>query len=373
MFAPICCCLYNNLKIGYIMCFMMVDQLLTYLQKHYRPEDYPVIRAQYADFESRKPFAGLKILEATPLFFNTIAKFLPLIAGGAQVTLSHIKGVPFDPAFIDWAEQVGLRVVRDKSDEFDLISDCIGLHSDLHPRYGFAELTHSGISYYENSAKPCFNTDGSRIKRIEGALGTGDGLIRGLQLFGHQVDASQRWLLFGFGKIGSGVGIRLKATGAQVEVVEARSLCDRLQQTPVGKFPFIDMTDRDAVIAAVQRATHIVTATSVAGVISRSYPVEPFLQGQLLVNIGAEDEYGDKFPETAVLNRKVAVNFALDEPTHLRYIETTFALQNAGLEWILHHPEARGVIIPSEEMQEQLLSIVRREGAIADELRLIGL
>ena len=68
MFAPIDCYLHNNLKIGYIMHFMMVDQLLTYLQKHYRPEDYPVIRAQYADFESRKPFAGLKILEATPLF-----------------------------------------------------------------------------------------------------------------------------------------------------------------------------------------------------------------------------------------------------------------------------------------------------------------
>ena len=52
MFAPIDCYLHNNLKIGYIMHFMMVDQLLTYLQKHYRPEDYPVIRAQYADFES---------------------------------------------------------------------------------------------------------------------------------------------------------------------------------------------------------------------------------------------------------------------------------------------------------------------------------
>lgn len=65
--------------------------------------------------------------------------------------------------------------------------------------------------------------------------------------------------------------------------------------------------------------------------------MEPFLEGQVLVNIGAEDEYGPLFPEQSVLNRKVAVNFALEEPTHLRYIETTFALQNAGLEWILNH------------------------------------
>lgn len=351
----------------------MIEQLSTYLQQHYLPADYPVIRAQCADFMRRRPFERLKILEATPLFFNTIAKFLPLIAGGAQVTLSHIEGVPYDPAFIEWAERIGLQVARQKGEGYDLVSDCIGLHSDLHPRYGFAELTHSGIAYYTHSAKPCFNTDGSRVKRIEGALGTGDGLIRGLQLFGQRVEPSQRWLLFGFGKIGSGVGIKLKATGAQVEVVESRSMRDRLQQTPVGAFPFIDMTDREAVVAAVQRATHIVTATSVAGVISRSYPVEPFLQGQVLVNIGAEDEYGEKFPESAVLNRKVAINFALEEPTHLRYIETTFALQNAGLEWILHHPEAHGIVPPSETMQEQLLDIVRREGAIADELQLIGL
>ena len=93
----------------------------------------------------------------------------------------------------------------------------------------------------------------------------------------------------------------------------------------------MDMEDPDAVVAAVRRATHIVTATSVAGVIGRRYPVEPFLEGQVLVNIGAEDEYGPLFPEQSVLNRKVAVNFALEEPTHLRYIETTFALQNAGL------------------------------------------
>ena len=93
----------------------------------------------------------------------------------------------------------------------------------------------------------------------------------------------------------------------------------------------------------------------------------------MLVNIGAEDEYGPLFPEQSVLNRKVAVNFALEEPTHLRYIETTFALQNAGLEWVLNHPEERGIVVPPEPMQESLLEIVRREGAIAGELRLIGL
>lgn len=77
-----------------------------------------------------------------------------------------------------------------------------------------------------------------------------------------------------------------------VEVVEAVAVRGRLENTPEGDFPFVDMEDPDAVVAAVRRATHIVTATSVAGVIGRRYPVEPFLEGQVLVNIGAEDEYG---------------------------------------------------------------------------------
>ena len=88
----------------------MTEKLLQYLESHYAPQDYPVIRAQYNDFQGRRPFAGLRILEATPLFFNTIAKFLPLVAGGAEVTLSHIGGVPYDPAFIEWAEAQGNRI-----------------------------------------------------------------------------------------------------------------------------------------------------------------------------------------------------------------------------------------------------------------------
>ncbi len=352
---------------------MEYEFLSQYLAEKYTEADYPVIRTQTIDFAHRRPFAGLRILEATPLFFNTSAKILPLLAGGADITLSLIPGVPRDDRFVQWIHSNGIATTAVPDDSFDLISDCIGLHAHLQPRIGYAELTHSGINHYTHCAKPCFNSDGGRIKRIEGALGTGDGLIRGLQHFGLDVGPGQHWLLFGFGKIGSGVGIRLRAAGATVTVVEARANRERLVGTPVGDFEWIDMTDIQAVSRAAQTATHIVTATSVSGVIGRNYPIEAFRQGQILVNIGAEDEYGPAFQPEEVLNGKVAVNFALEEPTHLRYIETTFALQNAGLEWLLRHPDAQGVVTPPVSMEEQLLDIVRHEGSIASELRLIGL
>ena len=352
---------------------MKYDFIAQYLVEKYTAADYPVIRAQAADFARRRPFAGVRILEATPLFFNTSAKILPLMAGGAEITLSLIPGVPRDERFIQWISSNGIATTCTPDDSFDLISDCIGLHSKLHPHIGYAELTHSGISHYEHCTKPCFNSDGGRIKRIEGALGTGDGLIRGLKHFELDVGPGQRWLLFGFGKIGSGVGIRLKATGATVTVVEASANRKLLHGTPVGDFDWVDMTDVRSVSRAAQTATHIVTATSVPGVIGRNYPVDAFRTGQILINIGAEDEYGPEFQSDEVVNGKVAVNFALEEPTHLRYIETTFALQNAGLEWLIGHPDAHGIVTPPDTLEEQLLDIVRKEGSIGPELKLIGL
>ena len=145
----------------------MTEKLLQYLESHYAPQDYPVIRAQYNDFQGRRPFAGLRILEATPLFFNTIAKFLPLVAGGAEVTLSHIGGVPYDPAFIGWAEAQGIRIATNKEEGFDLVSDCIGLHSDLRPKYGFAELTHSvtmPIAINPVSIPTAAGSNGSKVR-----------------------------------------------------------------------------------------------------------------------------------------------------------------------------------------------------------------
>lgn len=356
----------------------MIPTLTDFLETQYLQEDYPTLRAQCSDFSARQPFLGVRILDATPLFFNTTAKYLPLLAGGAHLTLSCVEGVPYDPKFVEWISDIGMPIIKNLEAErsvarYDLISDCIGLHADLNPKIGFCELTRSGLERFKYSSKPCFDSDSSRIKRIEAALGTGDGFARGLQASGHEISPDQRWLLFGFGKIGQGVAFRLRAAGAFVTVVESKSCQNRLKGTPVGDFPWIDMNDSEAVTNAVCQSTHIVTATSSEGVIGRNYPIKPFLEGQLLINMGAEDEYGPGFRDDQVLNRKRALNFSLPEPTRLRYIETTFALQNAGLEWLLYHPHSSGIIPAPESLQEDLLSHVRSHGAIRHELALIGL
>ena len=56
--------------------------------------------------------------------------------------------------------------------------------------------------------------------------------------------------------------------------------------------------------------------------------------------MGVEDEYGETFPADRVLNGKRPLNFLLEEPTQLRYIDATFALHRALAEHPLNFPRA---------------------------------
>ena len=131
---------------------------------------------------------------------------------------------------------------------------------------------------------------------------------------------------------------------------------------------------RQDVENAVKEAYAIVTATGVPGAVQKSCsPKVVISSNAILANMGVEDEFGPDSPAERVLNGKATINFSLEEPTHLRYIETTFALQNAGLEWLIVHPDAHGIVTPPDTLEEQLLDIVRKEGSIGPELKLIGL
>ena len=47
----------------------MTEKLLQYLESHYAPQDYPVIRAQYNDFQGRRPFARIEDIGGYPVVF----------------------------------------------------------------------------------------------------------------------------------------------------------------------------------------------------------------------------------------------------------------------------------------------------------------
>ena len=91
----------------------------------------------------------------------------------------------------------------------------------------------------------------------------------------------------------------------------------------------------------------------------------------LLVNMGADDEFGPDIPPERAVNRKRPVNFMLPEPTATRYIDPTLALHNAGILELMRG--GSGIMVPRAELEEEILADVRAAGVISDEIAAMGL
>ena len=55
------------------------------IQSHYRPSEYPALASLAEEWQDSRPFEGLKILVATPIFRNTLLQYEALLAGGAEL------------------------------------------------------------------------------------------------------------------------------------------------------------------------------------------------------------------------------------------------------------------------------------------------
>ena len=322
--------------------------------------DYPALRAQAERWRKARPLEGLRILCGTPLFLNTLAQYAALLEGGADLAAVYSDELGYDPAIPDFLRGIGLTAYHGSEEAaasgagFDAILDCVALNRRIPVRIGYCELTRSGVHVYEADPpdKPVFAADSGRIKAIETVLGTGDGCLRGLRHIG--IDpAGKTALLFGHGRVGRGIEYALTHAGASVRIVDP---AQGLVFTPAL------LTGADFVIAAT-------------GVRDALAPFAPLLldSGALLVNMGADDEFGPDIPPERAVNSKRPVNFMLREPTSTRYIDPTLALHNAGIVELIHGAGASGVIKPAAPLEEFILADVRTAGVINDEICALGL
>lgn len=361
----------------------------------YEKREYPALSAFFAEWSGTRPFRALRVLVATPVFRNTLLEYRALIAGGADLVVGVAglvsgEGVagadafnagaemPCDPGIVEVLRGNGIPVIgvqealkmearcAESGDcAFDLILDCAGQFSACHPRFGFVELTRSGVQFYEKSEHPVYVADSGIVKRIETCLGTGEGYVRALAQLGYDFcfdsgrdgslisgrdaldsgtdgapSGDKKFVVFGSGKVGQGIVLQLLRSGAYVHVVTdcSRGANPFLDANGV---PVTDCNDLDAVASLVRGADFVVTATGVKGALDRPQIVEALLaSGAVLANMGVEDEYGPGVPASRVLAEKKPLNFILEEPTHLKYIDASLALHAALGELLVH--EARG-------------------------------
>ena len=322
--------------------------------------DYPALAAQAERWNATRPLEGLRILCGTPLFLNTLAQVAALLAGGADVEVVYSDELGFDSAIPPFLDGIGLPAHHGADEAaasgvpFDAVLDCSALNRRVPVRLGFCELTRSGVLLYESDLpdKPVFAADSGRIKSIETVLGTGDGCLRGLRHIGFE-PAGKTVLLFGHGRVGRGIEYALTRAGAEVRIVD-----------PAQGKVFTP--------ALLNGVSLVVTAT---GVLHALAPFASVLLGSdaLLVNMGADDEFGPDIPPERAVNRKRPVNFMLSEPTATQYIDPTLTLHNAGILELMHRPGESGIMVPPQELEEEILADVRTAGIINDEIAAMGL
>ena len=370
----------------------------------YEKREYPALLALTHEWSGTRPFRALRLLVATPVFRNTLLQYRSLIAGGADLVVGVAGGMPCDPGIVDVVRENGIPVVglqealemEAAGRGFDLILDCAGQFSACHPRFGFVELTRSGVQFYEKCEHPVYVADSGIVKRIETCLGTGEGYVRALAQLGHDFcldsdgldagtdGAGKKFVVFGSGKVGQGIVLQLLRSGADVHVVTdcSRGANPFLDANDV---PVTDCNDLDAVASLVHGADFVVTATGVKGALDRPQIVEALLaSGAVLANMGVEDEYGPGVPAGRVLAEKKPLNFILEEPTHLKYIDASLALHaalgellvNEARECVAGGQDARGPMPaknagpmdPPSELEQRILSMTMQDGLIGAEI-----
>ncbi|MBO5874073.1 MAG: hypothetical protein J6Q35_03455 [Rikenellaceae bacterium] len=346
---------------------MRPEDLLKYVSEYYTATQYPTLHEQIRQWSETRPLAGLRILDSTPVFRNTLLKYAALLAGGAELEVGISECISRDESVVEFLQSNGVAVVapNECGGVYDVVMDCGAIFADRQTRYGYVELTRSGVPKYEQRGATVFMADSGVIKRIETILGTGDGYFRAMAELGYDNWSGVRLTVFGSGNVGCGIILQAHRLGACINVVtdpatlspKYRTLCHQV----------VDYRDAQRVVEVLSESDAVVTATGKCSVVEQ-YVDKQFFNDKkcLLANMGVEDELGEAIPADMVLNGKSALNFMLEEPTHLKFIDATMALHNLGALYLVENKDLSGVILPPEQMEQGLLDTTRKFGEIGD-------
>jgi len=295
--------------------------------------------------EKEKFLQGVSVLNNTPLSLETLIKVDCLLAAGAAVTLTATRFIKPSTQCktYDYIAAMNLRFIPDHADlepfknDFDFVLDCgAELFNTVHPKKGTVELTGSGTLVYKSQAcalnVPIISVDDSKTKTLETFFGTAEGFVRALKQFS-SVDLSNiKVVLFGYGKVGNGIIYGLSSYTSSITVIDQSDVA--LQKAQHNKLKAFSIYDIKQVKKAVAQADLIITAAGAPGLISTIFKREE-LKGKLLANVSADDDFGSVVPAEDVLGKKQPLNFQLETPTLMRYLDPSFYAHNLCVELMI--------------------------------------
>ncbi len=316
-----------------------------------------------------RPYSGLRVYHNIPLSIEAVCKIDTLCQAGAEVVVSCTDFLI--PATLPQARRLidaaGIEFRENKyaqPGEFDFYLDCSAELSVLPPpKRGVIELTRTGALVYEKKhfAVPILSVDNSYLKILETYYGTGEAFLRAFRALSGKNVSDETFLLFGYGKVGQGVAQAIRKAGGECQVIEieprARSLAKQH-----GFRSFVN--DAEGLVA-VDGATVVVTATGRKEILRRSFPtIESHLAGKTLCNIGADDEIGMGFTGVHLLAGGHPINFSLEHPTLMKYLDPSLYAHNLGIQVLQEREYAPGFHPFPRELD---LSIVHRWADIHNE------
>ncbi|HHF7373203.1 saccharopine dehydrogenase NADP-binding domain-containing protein [Legionella bozemanae] len=310
----------------------MQDALKKFFQK-YPQAEAPFMHEQLAEWSVTRPLTGLRVLHHVPVVTNTLLKIACLLEAGADVTITNPTDFCYaHPHAVSSLNEAKIRYVEDPrslvGETFDLYFDCgAQLYQFLgKPQIGAIELTGSGDQFYRQQTLnfPVISVDRTLTKQLETVFGCAESSHMALaQLTGINT-AETSWIIFGFGKIGRGLAYFCSQNKVPVVVVDPNKKQRNLAQNLGIKA--IDPQDFSELERALIEANVVVTATGQKAIMS-DYP-HFWFSGKILANLGIYDEFGPHFSDEEVLNHKMPVNFVLNDPTPMKYIDPEFYIHN---------------------------------------------
>jgi len=337
------------------------EAILQQLQKvydFYDKKDIPFLIKQLEEAKATKPYKGLTIYHNIPLTMEAVLKTVPLLLGGADVTMSCIKALPPQENALKILQKAGVKIdlSHNITTQFDIYLDCCAeLANALEPRLGTVELTQTGTQIYQtaNLPYPVISVDDSKLKHLEG-IGTGYGFIAGLKKYlpSQTTLQSKAFVIFGGGKIGLGVAKALQGAKANVSVVEKSA--DKIAKLNKAQIETISIADKQLVRSYLKGAFCVVTATGVPNCLSDNFDKKDFGDAYL-ANMGPDDEFGDKFSSQEVLFEKRPINFAADSPTEMRYLDPVFYAHNKAIDLLVAGQARKGYQPFANDLAEEIL------------------
>ncbi|MCH8907408.1 MAG: hypothetical protein IH840_09995 [Candidatus Heimdallarchaeota archaeon] len=327
-------------------------------------EQMPIFAKFLPIYHKNKPLKGYKIVIAHVLVPNTLPLIVCAILGGADVTITASNPRVVDDSVIEFLDQLNCTLDVDLTDasNFDLAIDCNALFVDAPPKLGVVEVTRSGIHKYANKIidRIIINADASKTKLIETFLGNPKSVLRAIKKFIGEPEEflkNKTVAVIGFGKIGRGIA-------KEFQTYCTLLVCDIADKalTKAGELglSIVKITDdKWKNSRALVNTDIIITCTGHKNLVS-NYFVKEFIQGKLLLNLGAEDEYGPDYSESEVFMSKTKpFNFNLNPPTENMYIDPILFAHLSGLKYIIDGSHPAGVHPLPEELDNSIVDMFR--------------